>query len=56
MSLNTEKHREKQKQKQKDRIQEEVNKLKLQFVPGFCDSASNGSAGTDCLKKSNREM
>lgn len=21
------------------------------FVPGFCDSASNGRSGTDCLKK-----
>lgn len=51
MFLNTEKQRAKQSQKYKDRIQEEVNKLKMQFVPGFCDSASNGRAGTDCLKK-----
>lgn len=56
MFFNTEKQSAKQRQKYKDRIREEVNKLKMQFVPGFCDSASNGRSGTDCLKKkSNRE-
>lgn len=47
MYFNTEKQNE--KQKQKDRFQEEVKQIKN--VPGFCDSASNGRAGTDCLKK-----